>query len=377
MTDTTERMYWLAWTQLRGIGAKSQRALCDQFGSMTAAWTASAAELAAIDGFGAKTVASIVAQRLTINPEHLYASYTNANPNFWTLGDDDYPTLLRESPLPPPILHYLGEPHSEDLTGQRPSVAIVGTRSPSEYGKRWTRRLTETLVDKGFTILSGMAAGIDAIAHETCLRHNGRTIAVFGTGVDVIYPDSNRKLYTAIRDQGLILSEYPAQTPPRREHFPARNRIVAALSRATIVTEAPERSGALITARLANDYGREAIAIPGTLDDPNLRGCNRLIADGAAQLVLDEQHLLDLLSGLPGLDPQRYTTTNPQTRQIPPNFPELLRRVLEAVPYEPITIDQLAVTLGLPGGELLAALSQLELMDWIIQLPGGMRYQRC
>jgi DNA processing protein len=377
MTDTTERMYWLAWTRLRGIGAKSQRALLDHFGSMATAWEASAADLAAIDGFGAKTVESIVTQRLTLNPDQLYATYTDANPHFWTLGDDDYPTLLRESPLPPPILHYLGEPQPEDLTGQRPSVAIVGTRSPSEYGKRWTRRLTEALVENGFTILSGMAAGIDAIAHETCLRHNGRTIAVFGTGVDVVYPDSNRKLYAAIRDRGLILSEYPAQTGPRREHFPARNRIVAALSRATIVTEAPERSGALITARLANDYGREAIAIPGTLDNPNLRGCNRLIADGAAQLVLDEQHLLDLLAGLPGLDPQRIATATTPAREIPPDFPEPLRRVLEGIPYEPIAIDQLAVNLGLPGGELLAALSQLELTDWIIQLPGGLRYQRC
>jgi DNA processing protein len=377
MTDTTERIHWLAWTRLRGIGSKSQRALFDHFGPMATAWEASAADLADIEGFGAKTVDSIVTQRSTINPEQLYASYTDANPNFWTLGDDDYPTLLRESPLPPPILHYLGEPHSEDLTGQRPSVAIVGTRSPSEYGKRWTRRLTETLVEKGFTITSGMAAGIDAIAHETCLRHNGRTIAVFGTGVDVIYPDSNRKLYAAIRDRGLILSEYPTKTGPRREHFPARNRIVAALSRATIVTEAPERSGALITARLANDYGREAIAVPGNLDNPDLRGCNRLIADGAAQLVLDEQHLLDLLSGLPGLDPQRVTTTGVQVREIPPDFPESLRRVLEGIPYEPISIDQLAANLGLPGGELLAALSQLELMDWIIQLPGSLRYQRC
>ena len=344
---------------------------------MATAWAASAAGLADIEGFGAKTVESIVAQRLTINPEQLYASYTDANPNFWTLGDDDYPTLLRESPLPPPILHYLGEPQPEDLTGQRPSVAIVGTRSPSEYGKRWTRRLTEALVAENITILSGMAAGIDTIAHETCLRHNGRTIAVFGTGVDVIYPDSNRKLYAAIRDRGLILSEYPAQTRPRREHFPARNRIVAALSRATIVTEAPERSGALITARLANDYGREAIAIPGNLDNPNLRGCNRLIADGAAQLVLDEQHLITLLKSLPGLDPQRVVTTSVQAREIPADLPKPLRHVLEAIPYEPVSVDQLATRVDLTDGELIAALSQLELMDWIVQLPGGMQYQRC
>ena len=377
MTDTNERMYWLAWTQLRGIGIKSQRALLDHFGSMAIAWDASMAELGEIEGFGAKTIKSIVSQRQTFKPEQFYANYTDINPHFWTLGDDNYPTLLRESPLPPPILHHLGTPNTDDLTGKTPSVAIVGTRSPSEYGKRWTRRLTEILVEKGFTIISGMAAGIDAIAHETCLRHNGRTIAVFGTGVDVIYPHSNRKLYAAIRDRGLILSEYPAGTDPRREHFPARNRIVAAMSRATIVTEAPERSGALITARLANDYGREAIAVPGNLDDPNLRGCNRLIADGAAQLVLDEQHLLNLLGGLPGLDPQRVATTGVHTREIPADFPASLRRVLESIPYEPISVDQLATQVEMTGGELLASLSQLELMDWIMQLPGGVMYQRC
>ena len=376
MTDTNERMYWLAWTQLRGIGIKSQQALHNHFGSMAIAWDAGAIELAAIEGFGAKTVESIVAQRQTIHPERFYRNYTQANPHFWTLGDDEYPTLLRESPEAPAILHYLGTPNPDDLTGKTPSVAIVGTRSPSEYGKRWTRRLTEALVNEGFTIISGMAAGIDAIAHETCLQQNGRTMAVFGTGVDVIYPDSNRRLYAAIRDRGLLLSEYPARTEPRREHFPARNRIVAALSRATIVTEAPKKSGALITARLANDYGREAIAVPGNLDNPNLRGCNRLIADGAAQLVLDEEHLLELLRGLPGLDPQRSTTINLPVREIPADFPAPLRRVLECVPYEPISIDRLALDSGLTGGELIAALSQLELMDWIIQLPGGMTYQR-
>lgn len=383
MNDSTERMYWLAWTRLRGIGSKSQQALFDHFGSMATAWAASAADLADIEGFGAKTVDSIVAQRLTINPEQLYATYTDANPNFWTLGDDDYPALLRESPLPPPILHYLGKPQPEDLTGQRPSVAIVGTRRYSDYGKYWTQRLTTALVKQGVTIISGMAEGIDTIAHETCLSHDGRTIAVFGTGVNVVYPKFNQKLYAAIRERGLILSEYPVNTPPHSQHFPARNRIVAAISRATIIIEAPERSGALITARLANDYGREVFAIPRDLEKPKSSGCNRLIADGAAQLILQEQHLLDFLSTLPGLDHQRVTTTSKsqteafQYREIPADLQKPLRHVLEAIPYEPISVDQLATRVDLTDGELLAALSQLELMDWIVQLPGGMRYQRC
>lgn len=374
---TTERAYWVAWSQAKGLGSVLLKRLHSHFGSLATAWQAEESALLEVEGIGLLLAAQLSEHRQQVNPDDCLAHHEEQGANFWTPADPDYPALLYEITDPPPLLYYKGRTELAQAVQTMPSVAIVGTREPSDYGQSWTRRIVQQLASHDVIVVSGLASGIDRYAHSQALDSQGLTIAVLGTGVDRSYPWNNRALQDRMAQEGLLLSEHPNDTPPDRTHFPRRNRIIAGLSRATVVTEAPLRSGALITARLANDYGREAIAIPGTLDNPNLRGCNRLIADGAAQLVLDEQHLLDLLAGLPGLDPQRIATATTPAREIPPDFPEPLRRVLEGIPYEPIAIDQLAVNLGLPGGELLAALSQLELTDWIIQLPGGLRYQRC
>jgi DNA processing protein len=165
--------------------------------------------------------------------------------------------LLIEIATPPPLLYFRGEVELAENLGETPLVAIVGTRQPSEYGIRWTRQISTALAKNGFTVVSGLAEGIDTETHTAALKAGGRTIAVLGTGVDVIYPAKNQQLYKQILSAGLVLSEYPAKTPPDRTQFPRRNRIIAGLSRAVLVMEAPLKSGALITANYANEFGRD------------------------------------------------------------------------------------------------------------------------
>jgi DNA processing protein len=243
---------------------------------------------------------------------------------------------------------------------------VVGTREPSAYGQSWTRRLVQQLVAHNIIVVSGLARGIDRQAHAQALASGGLTIGVLGTGVDQAYPLANRDLQAQIAEAGLLLSEYANGTPPDRGHFPRRNRIIAGLSRQVVVTEAPQRSGALITARLANDYGRDVFALPGSLDNPCSAGCLDLIAQGA-QMVLAETTLIEELGRFPCL---------PSTASPPPSLAQELAEVLAAIAQEPVSVDHLSRDLAKPTGELLSSLAQLELMGLITLLP-GMRYQRC
>jgi DNA processing protein len=276
---------------------------------------------------------------------------------------------LLETPNFPPILYYRGDLQTWQSRANMIAVALVGTRDPSEYGRRWTRRLTKALTEQGLTIVSGLAAGIDAEAHHSCLEAGGYTIAVLGTGVDVVYPWRNQKLYDRIVATGLVLSEYPAGTQPDKTHFPQRNRIIAGLCRGTIVTEAPEKSGALITAHVANDFGRDVYVVPGSLDNPKSRGCLELVGQGA-QMILDEQHLLETLGTLPSLDPA------PIISPAPPNLDPHLAKVLGVLGLEPLPLDYIVQQSGLSTSLVNGALVQLELMTLVTQVP-GMRYLRC
>ncbi len=384
MTD--ERAYWLAWSQVSGIGATLLLRLYRHFGSLAIAWEASAQDLEAVEGFGEVTAASAVAGRSHLNPEALLAEHLQHNAHFWTPADPDYPRLLLEIPDPPPLLYYRGQVDLRENRGELPAIAIVGTRTPSNYGKRWTRRITQTLAKAGFTIVSGLAEGVDAEAHQACLEVGGRTIAVMGTGVNIAYPPKNRELAKQIDQAGLLLSEYPRGTQPDRVNFPRRNRIIAGLCRATLVLEAPERSGALITSRLANEYGREVFALPGSLDNAKSMGCLELLSKGA-QMILGEEQLLNALSQLPRMDrptPTAFPTLtepNPFDAALPLldlaslNLPTDLDQVYQVVTEEAIAFDQIVYHSSLPTDAILSALMQLELMGLVSQLP-GMRYQR-
>lgn len=401
-----ERAYWLAWSRIGGIGPIVLQRLQQHFGTLARAWTASTLELGQIAGIGRQTIEKIEKERSRLNPEKLLEEHLSKNPNFWTPADADYPRLLLEIPSPPPVLYYRGQVSPEENQGITPTVGIVGTRFPSEYGRRWTRKIAAILAKRGFTIVSGLAAGIDAEAHRGCLDVGGRTIAVFGTGVDRIYPKENKTLAREVIEQGLILSEYPAGAGPNSRHFPQRNRIIAGLSRAVFIMEAPSKSGALITADIANDFGRDVYVLPARLEDEKSHGCLKLINGGAEVIPVEMEELLEMLGAMPRLDVEEdleeqlslfETTeqktkvkTKPEGRITPELQPELepelepalkpelepeLARVLEAIASEEISFDVIVERANLPASSVSSSLLQLELLGLVTQLP-GMRYQR-
>lgn len=408
----TERAYWLAWSQIKGVGPVTLKHLWEHFGLLEAAWQASPEALLAVDGIGLLSADKIVTQRRQLNPERLLTEHEQKNQAFWTPADTDYPALLFAINDPPPVLYYQGRLRLNELTAL--SIGIVGTRRPSSYGRRWTQRLSRRLAQEGALVVSGLAAGIDTIAHESCLKQQGLTVAVLGTGVDVFYPAQNRRLQSEIAEKGLVISEYPDGTGPDKTHFPQRNRIIAGLSRALLVTEAPIRSGSLITSRLANDYCREVYALPSGLDNVQGAGNLNLIAQGA-QLILGEQSLIDALAELPsvnGVLPEgklahaiqptavNAPTVSPVSKDAideadineadvnsamidlasmavtsVPDLSPMLSQVLSAVSIEPMILDRIVQLAQLDTGQVLGALVQLELLGLVTQLP-GMRYQR-
>jgi DNA processing protein len=352
------------------------RRLQQHFGTLAEAWKASASQLGQVEGFGYQLTTAVTAGRSQINPEQLLEQHLVKNPYFWTPADADYPRLLLEIPSPPPVLYYRGQVHPQENQGITPMVGIVGTREPTEYGKRWTRKISTALAKHGFTVVSGMAAGIDTNAHHGCLSAGGRTLAILGTGIDVVYPPRNLSLYEEIQKQGLVISEYPAGSKPNRVHFPQRNRIIAGLSRAVLVMEAPTKSGALITADFANEFCRDVYALPGSLDNEQALGCLGLLSKGA-HVILNEGHLLEMLGAIPNLDTviQLPLFAQEQPAPIPQLEPELAK-VLQSVTSEPTSFDVVVQQAGMDAGSVSSALLQLELMGLVSQLP-GMQYRRC
>jgi DNA processing protein len=389
-----EHAYWLAWSQVQGIGPTLLFRLNHHFGELRTAWEASADDLTAVDGIGLQTAQDIVKRRSPLNPDQILEQHRKENPNFWTPADDAYPKLLLEIPDPPPVLYYRGQVNLDENQARLPAIAIVGTRTPSDYGKRWTRRISTALAQAGITVVSGLADGVDAEAHKSCIQAGGRTVAVIGTGVNIVYPYTNRAIAQDIVKTGLILSEYPFGTKPDRTHFPRRNRIIAGFCRAVLVIEAPARSGALITAHLANDYHRDVYALPGSLDNENSMGCLQLINNGA-QMILSETQLIEAIGAIPNFPSQSSiapsdslnTTRNgqlslvapvPPTPQRPrPNLSPELDCVFKAVTPDPLLLDTIVEETAMPVGDVLAALVQLEMLGLVEQQPGSMMYQKC
>ncbi|MEA5618991.1 DNA-processing protein DprA [Cronbergia sp. UHCC 0137] len=366
-----ERAYWLAWSQISGVGPILLQRLQQHFGNLETAWKASPAELRKVEGFGSQTLEKVVQQRSRLHPQQLLTQHQQENPLFWTPADPEYPQLMREIPSPSPILYYRGEVDLAENLGHKSLVGIVGTRQPSDYGIRWTRQISTALAKNGFTVVSGMAEGIDTESHLATMKAGGRTIAVLGTGVDVIYPHKNRDLYKQILTSGLVISEYPAKTPPNRTNFPRRNRIIAGLSRAVLVMEAPLKSGALITANYANEFGRDVYALPGRIDDQPSQGCLKLISQGAGLINQQLSELLTMLGAIPQIDIEsKLVTTTPL-----PNLSPELQQVMNVLASEALTFDFIVQKTGMNPGLVSSALLQLELMSLVSQLP-GMRYQK-
>jgi DNA processing protein len=371
-----DRYYWLAWSQINGVGPVLLKRIQQHFETLENAWKASERALLQVNGLGSKLIANILIQRSQLNPQLLLEDHSRQNPHFWTPADADYPRLLWEIPSPPPVLYYRGQVKVSENQGQIPGIGIVGTRFPTEHGKRWTKKISMGLAKSDFTVISGLAAGIDGQAHRSCLEAGGRTIAVLGTGLDLVYPPQHRQLFEEIAEKGLILSEYPVGTKPDRGNFPARNRIIAGLSRAILVMEAPEKSGSLITARYANEFCRDVYTLPNSPDVAEAKGCLTLIHNGA-EVILSEETLLETLGAIPKLDidPVLPLLDSLQSVESWPDLDPIPLKILQAVPRSPTPFDTIIQNTGLSTGEVSAGLLQLELMGLVSQIP-GMRYQR-
>jgi len=294
------------------------------------------------------------------------------------VADADYPPLLREIAEPPLALFVAGNP----IYLWHPALAIVGSRMPSAGGLDSARAFAAASVRSGLAVTSGLAAGIDGAAHRAALDAGGLTVAVLGTGIDIPYPARHADLHREIERHGVLVSEYPPGTPPRRGHFPARNRIIAGLALGTLVIEAALRSGALITARLAAESGREVFAIPGSIHNPMARGCHRLIRQGAA-LVEDAGEIIESLAPLAAqlgqhlherLHADSAAVAMPAATPAQEPVHAEARRIWQALGHDPVTLEHLAQRTRLTVATLSSALLMLELDGWITSAHG--RYAR-
>jgi DNA processing protein len=274
---------------VKGIGAARFKTLVDYFGSPQAAWEAPAAALYATE-LPKAVIEELVAVRDRTDLDAIFDQYASEGITLLTPNDEGYPQRLKKIDLPPPVLWVLGEITPQDDW----VVAIVGTRRTSHYWEQAAEEFASFLAHNGVTVVSGLARGIDSIAHRAALDAGGRSIAVLGSGVDRVYPAENRRLAAQKREQGAVISDYAPGTPPDGVNFPPRNRIIAGLSIAVIVVEAGQRSGATITANFALEQGREVFALPGNIYSPQSKGTNKLIQDGAHPLLAPE----DLLEAL-------------------------------------------------------------------------------
>ena len=301
--------------------------------------------------------------------QHLAAtqSWLQSGPQraIWTLGDPGYPAILLQTADPPLVLFAQG-----DATYlQRPMLAIVGSRHATAQGLDNARAFARSFSDAGWTVVSGLAAGIDGAAHEGALAGSGSTLAVIGTGPDQVYPARHRKLAQRITERGLILSEYVPGTPPLPQHFPLRNRIIAGLSRGTLVVEAALQSGSLITARMAAEAGREVFAIPGSIHAPQSRGCHALIRLGA-KLVESAADILEEFQATAQVPLALGPSGDESTDTAPPDA------LLAALGHDPATLDALSARTGWSAADLNVKLLELELAGQVARLPGGLFQRR-
>lgn len=351
--------YWIGFNKVTGIGAARLRALLDYFGDLEAAWQASAHDLRCA-GLDQRSLDNLCQTRRELNLDREVDKLHRARVQVLTWADDDYPRNLREVYNPPPLLFVRGKIENQDEW----AVAVVGTRRASVYGKEAARMIGADLAHAGVTVVSGLALGIDSMAHRACLDAGGRTIAVLGCGVDIIYPPQNASLAAEIVERGALVSEYPLGTRPDARNFPPRNRIISGLSLGTVVVEADLGSGARITADFAAEQGREVFAVPGNLFNRGSRGTNRLIQEGA-KMVCSVADILEELN-------LTMVSEQAQARMaIPENETEAT--LLAQLSAEPTHVDDLGRAVGLPIAQVSSTLALMELKGMVRQV-GGMNY---
>jgi DNA processing protein len=355
------RAYWLGFNVVKGIGPVRLRALRQYFGDLETAWNAPETDLLAA-GLNRPTLANFLQARHTIDLDKLLDDVDALGASVLTLDDPDYPALLRELPDSPPVLYVKGTL----LDADRWAVALVGTRRATVYGREMTARLVAPLVHAGITIVSGLALGIDAAAHKAALDAGGRTIAVLACGIDIVYPPEHRKLAAAVADNGALVTEFPPGTPPEGKNFPVRNRVISGLSLGVVVVEAPESSGALLTADCAAEQGRDVFAVPGKVTSPASLGANRLIQAGA-KLVIGAEDVMDELNLT-----RTAVETSVLVETIAPSDPTEAA-LAGHLSDEPLHIDDLCRLTGLPIMQVSSALALMELKG-MVRRAEGMHY---
>lgn len=346
-----ERQALVALSQVSHIGPVRLGRLRDAFGSLDVAWSAPERELRGV--LDERACRAVLLAREQVSPVELMRRLEGSGAEVVTVLDDVYPRILREIPGPPPVLYVRGTLPRQD----EPTIAVVGTRRASSYGREATTRIAGELAAAGVTIVSGLAKGIDGFAHRAAIENEGRTVAVLASGVDVIYPPEHRQLAERIAAAGALISDYPPGTRPDAPNFPARNRIISGLSRATIVVEAPARSGALITVGFAADQGRDVYAVPGSILSANSDGTNRLLRQGAIPLTAAADLLedLNLVSG---------GTSEPEQIAFPMSDEE--RAIYALITSEPQHIDELAYGAGITIATASALMTMLELKGLVV-----------
>ena len=354
-----DKRFWIGFNLIKGIGAVRMQGLIAYFGELESAWKAAPAELAAA-GLGLKVIERVIQAREKVDLEKVWEKIEKQGIKILTWEDEAYPQRLKEIDQPPPVLYIRGEYLPDDLF----AVAIVGTRRATPYGRQITEELAAFLAVNGMTVISGLARGVDAIAHQTALKSGGRTIAVLGSGVDKIYPPEHRAMAEQMMEHGAIISDYAPGTPPDASNFPPRNRIISGLSLAVVVIEAGETSGALITAEFAAEQGREVFAVPGSILAPQSKGTNKLIQQGALPLL----SVNDLMQAL---DVARVSEHKAARKIMPTNAIEA--KLLGLLTNEPLHVDEIGNQSELPIEKVSAALALMELKGMVRQV-GGMNY---
>jgi DNA processing protein len=359
LTTLPTQAYWVAFNKVAGIGPARLSSLLAVCGSIEAAWKASIQQLLAAN-LDKRSQENLLLARRQLDLAAEWQRVVRAGAHVLTWDDAGYPANLREIDAAPPVLYVRGELQPADVM----AVAVVGTRRASAYGREVTHLAATELAHNNITVVSGLALGIDTVAHRATLDGGGRTIAVLGSGVDQVYPLQNRELADAIVANGALVSEYPIGTRPEANNFPPRNRIISGLSRGVVIVEASQRSGALITAEFAAEQGREVFAVPGSILHPGSAGCNGLIRQGATPF-LSVNDVLDQLN---------FATLSTQTsvRQSTPTDP-LEAQVMALLAQEACHIDELVRRMALPSSQVSSLLTLLELKG-LVRQTGGMNY---
>ena len=370
----SERVDEILLTMVEGVGSLTFKRLYDHFGSCESILSASTEQLQMIGGIGPKTASQIASARETLNVEGLLELCRREKIEILSQRDAKYPELLRLIHDPPQILYVKGTLTPQDAL----AFAIVGTRQMSPYGRKLTTQLTRGLVQYGITIVSGLAKGIDGVAHRAALEAQGRTIAVLGGGIGRIYPKEHAELAERIVENGALMSEYHPLMEPNKGTFPQRNRIVAGMSIGVLVVEAPKKSGAMITARLAYEQGRELFAVPGNVDSASSGGCHQLLRDGAI-LVESVDDIFESLGPLfkPVQNPATAAGNNPVVDELrhPGEFPlnEIERTVLRQIGTTVTPPEQIVCKSELDPHQVLVALNVLLRRNLIVQNDDGFR----